>query len=64
MSLTPIRITANNPGPMTGRGNNTYLLCTDPEAAVLIDADQLDARGLATRRRGLAGERRRGALQR
>ena len=33
----PIRIAAHNPGPLTGRGNNTYLL-VEPDGAVLVDA--------------------------
>src|SRR5207237_10615800 len=45
--LSPIPITAYNPGPMTGAGNNTYLLPSNG-AAILIDAgvghpDHLDA---------------------
>jgi glyoxylase-like metal-dependent hydrolase (beta-lactamase superfamily II) len=34
----PISIPAHNPGPMTGSGNNTYLLTGDRGSAALIDA--------------------------
>jgi glyoxylase-like metal-dependent hydrolase (beta-lactamase superfamily II) len=34
----PILLEANNPGAMTGRGNNTYLVAGADGAAVLIDA--------------------------
>jgi hydroxyacylglutathione hydrolase len=36
--LQPICLHANNPGPMTGAGNNTYLLAEERAPAVLIDA--------------------------
>src|ERR1044071_7660955 len=38
MPLIPIRLDARNPGPMTGRGNKTYLLATRGGAALLVDA--------------------------
>jgi glyoxylase-like metal-dependent hydrolase (beta-lactamase superfamily II) len=41
----PILIEAHNPSPMTGRGNNTYLLAAG--SAVLIDAGVGDPRHLA-----------------
>ena len=34
----PILLPAHNPGPMTGSGNNTYLLVGDHGSASLIDA--------------------------
>lgn len=34
----PQRIFAHNPGPMTGSGNNTYLVADEGGAAVLVDA--------------------------
>jgi glyoxylase-like metal-dependent hydrolase (beta-lactamase superfamily II) len=45
--LAPILLEAHNPSPMTGRGNNTYLMIDDG-SAVLVDAgvghaDHLDA---------------------
>jgi glyoxylase-like metal-dependent hydrolase (beta-lactamase superfamily II) len=59
MPLAPILLEAHNPSPMTGRGNNTYLMIGDG-SAVLVDAgighpDHLDAIGheLAERRAGV-----------
>jgi glyoxylase-like metal-dependent hydrolase (beta-lactamase superfamily II) len=34
----PILIDAHNPSPMTGRGNNTYLIVGSDKQATLIDA--------------------------
>src|SRR5262245_48354984 len=34
----PLRLNAHNPGPMTGDGNNTYLLIEPHGSAALIDA--------------------------
>jgi glyoxylase-like metal-dependent hydrolase (beta-lactamase superfamily II) len=36
--FSPILLAAHNPGPMTGAGNNTYLLVSDDGSASLIDA--------------------------
>ena len=36
--MRPILIDAHNPSPMTGRGNNTYLVGVDNGDGVLIDA--------------------------
>ena len=45
--FAPRVLSANNPGPMTGAGNNTYLLAADHGPAVLVDAGVGDARHLA-----------------
>ena len=37
-AFLPELLPAHNPSPMTGAGNNTYLICSDGPAAVLIDA--------------------------
>jgi len=50
--IQPILISARNPGPMTGAGNNTYLIAGSDGAALLVDAgvgeeghlDEIDAR--------------------
>jgi glyoxylase-like metal-dependent hydrolase (beta-lactamase superfamily II) len=44
--FNPILIEAHNPGPMTGQGNNTYLLVGSDRGAVLVDAGVGEARHL------------------
>lgn len=46
-SLAPICLEAHNPSPMTGRGNNTYLLVAANGAAALVDAGVGDPLHLA-----------------
>jgi glyoxylase-like metal-dependent hydrolase (beta-lactamase superfamily II) len=45
--FSPILLSAHNPGPMTGAGNNTYLLIAADGAALLIDAGVGEPRHLA-----------------
>src|SRR5437867_8861080 len=47
-NLITIRIHANNPGPMTGSGNHTYLLMGAGDAATLVDAGVGNAGHLAS----------------
>lgn len=57
--FSPILLEAHNPSPMTGRGNNTYLLIGPDGRAALIDAGVGDPRHLAEIERHLARERAR-----
>jgi glyoxylase-like metal-dependent hydrolase (beta-lactamase superfamily II) len=52
----PILLHAHNPGPMTGDGNNTFLIAGDDGRAALIDAGQ----GSAQHLRLIDGQLRRG----
>jgi glyoxylase-like metal-dependent hydrolase (beta-lactamase superfamily II) len=52
--FSPILIEARNPGPMTGRGNNTYLLVGSRGDAALVDAGVGEARHLAELERHLS----------
>jgi glyoxylase-like metal-dependent hydrolase (beta-lactamase superfamily II) len=45
--FSPVLLRAHNPGPMTGSGNNTYLLAADHGSAALIDAGAGEPRHLA-----------------
>ena len=36
--FAPLLLSAHNPGPMTGSGNNTYLLAGANGSAALVDA--------------------------
>jgi glyoxylase-like metal-dependent hydrolase (beta-lactamase superfamily II) len=51
--LVPILLNAHNPSPMTGAGNNTYLLAAPDGGAMLIDAGVGEARHLGELARGL-----------
>jgi hydroxyacylglutathione hydrolase len=57
--FNPILIEANNPGPMTGRGNNTYLIIGSAGTAALVDAGVGEPRHLAEIARELDGRRAR-----
>jgi glyoxylase-like metal-dependent hydrolase (beta-lactamase superfamily II) len=52
-----ILLPAHNPGPMTGAGNNTYLIAGRSGSATLIDAGVGEARHLAELHAALAGGR-------
>lgn len=52
--MTTIPLDAHNPGPMTGRGNHTYLLFGDAGDAALLDAGVGDPRHLESIDRELA----------
>lgn len=51
--LESILLEAHNPGPMTGRGNNTYLLVGSRGSAALVDAGVGDARHVGAIARAL-----------
>jgi glyoxylase-like metal-dependent hydrolase (beta-lactamase superfamily II) len=57
-TFSPIVLEAHNPGPLTGRGNKTYLVCANGDAA-LIDAGVGEARHLAALARALDEHRAR-----
>ncbi len=57
--MDPILIEARNPGPMTGRGNNTYLLVGPTGSAALVDAGVGDAFHVDELERALAAHRAR-----
>jgi glyoxylase-like metal-dependent hydrolase (beta-lactamase superfamily II) len=54
VQLAPILLDAHNPGPMTGRGNNTYFLHGGQGGAALIDAGVGESRHLGAIDRELA----------
>jgi glyoxylase-like metal-dependent hydrolase (beta-lactamase superfamily II) len=55
----PLLLHAHNPGPMTGGGNNTYLIAAEGGPAVMIDAGVGDARHLADIESALSARRAR-----
>jgi glyoxylase-like metal-dependent hydrolase (beta-lactamase superfamily II) len=57
MVLDPIVLDADNPGPMTGSGNNTYLLTGIEGEAILVDAGVGRPRHLAAIDRELGGSK-------
>jgi ribonuclease/clavin/mitogillin len=58
-ALHPILLDARNPGPMTGDGNNTYLLLEMGRHGVLVDAGVGEAQHLASLDRELNHQRAR-----
>lgn len=57
--FNPILLTAHNPSPMTGAGNNTYLLIAGGGSATMIDAGVGEARHLADLKSALEAQRAR-----
>jgi hydroxyacylglutathione hydrolase len=57
--FNPILLEAHNPSPMTGRGNNTYLIAGGDGTATLIDAGVGQPQHLAEIDQQLAGHRAR-----
>lgn len=57
--FNPIRLEAHNPSPMTGQGNNTYLLVGTRGEGAIIDAGVGDSRHIAAIERHLGGLRAR-----
>jgi glyoxylase-like metal-dependent hydrolase (beta-lactamase superfamily II) len=57
MSFDPIVLDADNPGPMTGSGNNTYLLAGNEGEAILVDAGVGKSSHLAAIDRELGGSK-------
>ncbi len=54
--MNPILLHARNPGPMTGPGNNTYLIAGTHGSATLVDAGVGDPRHLADLATALAAQ--------
>src|SRR5438132_8630958 len=57
--LSPVLLSAHNPSPMTGAGNNTYLLAGGDGSATLIDAGVGDPGHLADLTAALGAQRAR-----
>ena len=55
--MDPLLLPAHNPGPMTGSGNNTYLLTGRGGSATLVDAGVGDARHLSELAAAIGGGR-------
>jgi glyoxylase-like metal-dependent hydrolase (beta-lactamase superfamily II) len=55
--MDPLLLPAHNPGPMTGSGNNTYLLAAPGGSATLVDAGVGDARHLLELAAAIGGGR-------
>src|SRR5580765_7050400 len=55
MVFEPLLLAAHNPSPMTGSGNNTYLIARRGGSAALVDAGVGEAQHLADLERALGG---------